>query len=166
MRGLARDAALVPLSRDHHFALRHALWMRRAAADQGADPHDRARAVARDFLGFYRDELVGHIADEEDVVFPVGEGIDAEGTARLRAEHREIADLAARLAVAAEGGDASGGADLRTTLAELASLLDDHVRYEERVYFMNVQERLSPEALRALGEALERHRSERPLRCS
>ena len=49
-RGLKRDPALVPLSRDHHFALRHALWLRRAA---GASDIGAAIRVARDYVVFY-----------------------------------------------------------------------------------------------------------------
>jgi hypothetical protein len=35
-------------------------------------------------------------------------------------------------------------------------MLDDHVRYEERAYFMAVQERLPAARLRGIGEALAR----------
>jgi hemerythrin-like domain-containing protein len=148
--GLKRDPALVPLSRDHHFALRQVLWMRRAsaAADLG-----RAATVARDFLAFHRDELVPHMADEEEALFGRCDRFDREGTERLRREHREIDALTARLRTAAEAGE-----DLRPAMAELASLLDDHIRYEERAYFMTAQERLDPGTLAAIGAAIGRRR--------
>ena len=41
-------------------------------------------------------------------------------------------------------------------MAEIASLLDDHVRYEERTYFMAVQERLPASVLLVIGEAIAR----------
>jgi hypothetical protein len=148
MRGLKRDPALLPLSRDHHFALRQCLWLRRAAA---ASDVAAAARVARDYLAFHRDELVLHIADEEAIVFPAFEAFDEAGTDRLRREHREIDDLTSRLrARLDEGGDP------RPVMAEIASLLDDHVRYEERAYFMAVQERLPAARLRAIGEAIAR----------
>jgi hypothetical protein len=153
MRGLKRDPALVALSRDHHFALRQVLWLRRAAA--GADA-GRAVAVGRDFLAFHRAELVPHMGDEEAEVFPAFEPFDPEATARLRREHREIEALAAQLAaVLDEGRDPAG------VMIEIASLLDDHVRYEERGYFMAVQERLDAAALREVGARLERRRRDR-----
>ena len=148
MRGLKRDPALVPLSRDHHFALRQCLWLRRAAA---ASDVAAAAGVARDYLAFHRDELVPHMADEEAIVFPAFDAFEAAGTDRLRREHREIDDLTSRLrARLDEGGDP------RPVMAEIASLLDDHVRYEERAYFMAVQERLPAGRLRAIGEAIAR----------
>ena len=149
MRGLKRDPALVLLSRDHHFALRHALWMRRAA---GAPDIGAATRVARDYVVFHGDELVPHMADEESIVFPAFEGTDPAGTERLRGEHREIDALTSRLRSRLD----DAASDPRPLMAEIASLLDDHVRYEERVYFMAVQERLPASVLLAIGEAIAR----------
>lgn len=142
-RGLYRAPALVPLSRDHHEALIQALWLRRRAG--------RPEAAAA-FLEFFRGELEGHMADEEDVVLPATEGLDPAGAARIRAEHAELRRLAAAL------GTASG---LAAAMEELARLLHDHVRYEERVFFMGVQAALPAAALEAMGEALEAHRAAR-----
>src|SRR4029450_9975309 len=153
MRGLKRDPALVALSRDHHFALRQVLWLRRAAG--GGDP-GHAVAVARDFLAFHRAELAPHMGDEEAVVFPAFEPFDPEATDRLRREHREIDALAAQLAAALDEGR-----DPATTMNEVASLLDDHVRYEERSYFMGVQGRLDAATLHEVGARLERRRRDR-----
>jgi hypothetical protein len=147
-KGLKRDPALVPLSRDHHFALRHALFMRRAAG--GSDLAAAVR-VAREFIGFHRDELVPHMADEESIVFPAFERFEPAGTERLKAEHREIDALTTRLRSLLDDA-----ADPRPLMAEIASLLDDHVRYEERAYFTAVQERLPAAVMLAIGEALAR----------
>ena len=152
MRGLKRDPALVPLSRDHHFALRQVLWLRRATAGDAS----RTTAAAREFIAFHRAELVPHMADEEAVVFSAFETFDPEGTARLRREHREIDALAAQLADALDQGQ-----DPNPVMNEIASLLDDHVRYEERGYFMAVQGKLDPAALREIGSSLERRRRDR-----
>jgi hemerythrin-like domain-containing protein len=157
-RGLKRDPALVPLSRDHHFALRQVLWLRRATA---AGDSTRTTAAARDFLAFHRAELVPHMGDEEAVVFPAFEAFDAEGTARLWREHRQIDALAAQLADALDKGQG-----LDATMNEMASLLDDHVRYEERGYFMAVQDKLDAAALREIGSRLERRRGDRSVRTS
>ena len=147
-KGLKRDPALLPLSRDHHFALRHALFLRRAA---GASDLAAAARVAHDYVVFHRDELIPHMADEESIVFPAFERFDPAGTERLRGEHREIDALTSRLRSRLEDA-----ADPRPLMAEIASLLDDHVRYEERAYFMAVQERLPASALLAIGEAIAR----------
>lgn len=153
--GLKRDPALVGLSRDHHFALRHALWMRRAST--AAEPGPAATAV-RDFLEFERAELRDHFADEEEVVFPKGDAVDPEGTARLRAEHDEMRAAFGRLRAGLEAGG-----DLRVPAGELAALLDDHVRYEERAYFENLQKRLGESEMQEIGRVLAERRG--PARC-
>lgn len=151
-RGLYRAPALVPLSRDHHEALIQALWLRRRAGEAPA---------AGAFLEFYRDELEGHMADEEDVVLPAAEGVDPAGAARIREEHGRLRTLAASLADTLAGGGSTAAG-----MEELARLLHDHVRYEERVFFMALQDALSAEALAAMGAALEAHREARGLAAS
>lgn len=146
-RGLYRAPALVPLSRDHHEALIQALWLRRRAGQT---------AAAGAFLDFYRAELEGHMADEEDVVLPAAEAADAGGVARIRAEHAELC----RLARALEDAVATGIAIADTTEG-LSRLLHDHVRYEERDFFMRLQSGLSAPALEEMGAALEAHRAAR-----
>jgi hypothetical protein len=146
-RGLYRAPALVPLSRDHHEALIQALWLRRRAGQASA---------ARAFLDFHRDELEGHMADEEDVVLPLSDPVDPAGSARIREEHARLRALSLALATAVEAGDEIG-----PTMEALSSLLHDHVRYEEREFFMRLQAALSPGAMAAMGEALEAHRAAR-----
>jgi hypothetical protein len=107
--------------------------------------------VAREYIAFHRDDLRPHMADEESIVFPAFEGTDPAGTERLRGEHREIDALTSRLRSLLDDA-----ADPRPVMAGIASLLDDHVRYEERTYFMAVQERLPGAVLHAIGEALAR----------
>ena len=137
----------MPLSRDHHEALIQALWLRRGA---GRPP------AALGFLDFYRAELEGHMADEEDVVLPAAEPVDPAGAARIRQEHGEIRGLAAALEAAVAAGE-----EIAATMEGLARLLHDHVRYEERVFFMVVQAALPGDALESMGAALEAHRAAR-----
>ena len=142
-----RAPALVPLSRDHHEALIQALWLRRRAGQP---------AAARAFLDFHHAELEGHMADEEDVVLPVAEAVDAAGCARIRDEHVRLRALVAALQTAVDLG-----ADPEATMQELASLLHDHVRYEERDFFMRLQAALPEATLLSMGDALEAHRAAR-----
>jgi len=151
-RGLYRAPALVPLSRDHHEALIQALWLRRRAGQAPA-------ALA--FLDFHRGELEGHMADEEDVILPLSAPIDAEGSARIRDEHARLRALVAALGEAVEAG-----APLAPTMEGIATLLHDHVRYEERVFFMTLQAALPEHALAAMGSALEAHRAARGIGAS
>jgi hypothetical protein len=151
-RCLKRDPALVPLSRDHHFALMHALALTRS---RGASAEKR-RAVAEDFLAFYERELLGHMADEEEALVPATSQIAAEDVCRLVAEHHGLRERAAHLRqTLAEDGE------VEALLPDLGVLLHDHVRFEERVFFERVQERLTPAALAEVGRAIEAHRAAR-----
>jgi hypothetical protein len=154
-RGLKRHAALVPLSRDHHFALMHALSLRRAAeAPLGHPPGTLATAEA--FLAFWGDELVGHMADEEEALLPFLGDVAADLALRLRAEHEDL-----RLGVALLRQAIADGVDPRPRLREIGDLLHDHVRFEERVFFERVQEGLPEPALREIGRAIDAHREAR-----
>lgn len=153
-RGLRRDPALVALSRDHHGVLVQALALRRAAEPQATAPAVRAAIDA--YLAFHAAEISDHMGDEEDVLLPRAASVDPAGAARIVAEHREIEALAARLRAAQ--GDGPG---VRADLRALGELLDDHVRFEERAFFMRVQAGLDATALADLGAALARRRLER-----
>lgn len=146
-RGLYRAPALVPLSRDHHEALIQALWLRRRAGQP---------AAAASFLDFHRTELEGHMADEEDVVLPLADPVDSAGSARIREEHGRLRHLAASMEAALTAGGA-----LEPSMEDMARLLHDHVRYEERVFFMGLQAALSEPALASMGADLEAHRAAR-----
>jgi len=155
-RGLARHPALVDLSRDHHFALRQALWLRRAADAATADAAIRS---ARDYLDFYRGALLAHLADEEEVLLPLAGHADPAGAERIRAEHRELHALTEALDEALEAR-----ADPRSLGREIGELLDDHVRFEERAFFMAVQNGLSEAGLEDLQKALRVRRNRRSAR--
>jgi hemerythrin len=151
--GLVRDASLVPLSRDHHEALVQAQRLRRSAA---ATLEQRTWDVVKAFLDFYENELLGHFADEEELLLPRTESADPAGAERIRAEHRELHELAGALRAAA-----ADRTEPRPLLRDLGELIDDHVRFEERAYFMAVQERIAPDALAELGRLLLERRSAR-----
>jgi hemerythrin-like domain-containing protein len=152
--GLRRDPALVALSRDHHGVLVQALGLRRAAQPQAGPGAVRGAIDA--YLAFHAAEISGHMADEEGVLLPLAEHVDPGGAARIRAEHREIEALTARLRSAREGDP-----EVRADLRELGELLDDHVRFEERAFFARVQAVLGADGLAELGRALEEHRRRR-----
>jgi hemerythrin-like domain-containing protein len=156
-RGLVRHPALVELSRDHHHVLVQALTLRRAADEPLSDGTTR---VAREALAFHADEIRPHSREEEEVLLPCAEAIDGEGCRRIAAEHREMEDLAARITSALDDGG-----DPRPAMKELGQLLDDHVRYEERGFFENLQRSLDAAALEGLGRRLAEARGTRPRAC-
>jgi hypothetical protein len=154
-RSLKRHAALIPLSRDHHFALMHALDLRRAAeaplrAGRGAT------SVAEGFLAYFQEELIGHLADEEESLLPLTAAVCPREAERLMAEHE---DLRERVAVLRQ--ELQDGIDPRRTMKAIGDVLHDHVRFEERLFFERLQEGLSADQLEAVGKSIDAHRAAR-----
>lgn len=129
---MKRHAALQQLSREHHPALKLAR-LARFAADSG---HALAIAEAAEkIVAAFPEELEPHFQCEENGLLPALAAVGAsELVARTLAEHAELRDLNRRLA--------EPDSDL---LARFATLLHDHVRFEERELFETAQQLLYPE---------------------
>ena len=145
--GLSRAPALVPLSRDHHDALVEVLFLRRGAGRP---------AAGRRFADYFGSEVEGHMGDEEAVVLPAVAAADPAGVERVLREHAALRRVVLDLRRCLDAGEDPG-----RLMEEAAALLHDHVRYEERVFFMGVQAALSPGQLEELGRALEERRAAR-----
>lgn len=141
---MKRSAELTGLSHDHHTALFLAMRLRRS---EMADVDDAVAAFA-DYWATTGDH---HFDEEERVLLPALP-VDSPGwkeaCARVCAEH---ADLRARAAAL----DALRGEQRVAAAHELGARLSDHVRFEERELFVMLEQRLRPEALRAVGEQLD-----------
>jgi hemerythrin-like domain-containing protein len=134
---LKRSEALAPLSRDHQHALYAALRLRRAGAEDVSEAVDH-------FLRFFDDEGRRHFEIEEELILPALPDDDdwAAAVERVREDHAAIRQAAAQAEWTSESAQALG------------TRLNDHVRFEERVLFPIVEERLAPEDLERLGVAV------------
>lgn len=119
---MKRHTALVPLSHDHHHALVRARRLRE---------HGLAEAPA--FLRFFAAETTRHFREEEELVFPLLYADEPDSLREVLLQHHRLRVLARRLR---DGEDVA---------AELAALLENHIRLEEREVFDLVQ-RSTPEA--------------------
>lgn len=136
---LKRRAELHGLSDDHHTALIVAVRCKRAAASGDARALERAWAQvceATDLL------FEPHFGIEEAHLLPalhqLGEGQMAD---RIAAEHTRL-----RAALSQLHPDAAA-------VGSFGELLDEHIRYEERVVFQAVQHRIPDAVMQALAEA-------------
>lgn len=137
---MKRHRALQPLSRDHHVALVAAQRLRRA--DEPAQARDA-------FLAFWREHGAKHFRIEEEVLLPAFAAHadpDAECVARMLIDHARIRAAAARLA-----DDADPPVE---TLHELGTMLERHVRLEEREVFPLIEAALPEAAAERLVEAV------------
>lgn len=147
---LKRDPSLIPLSHDHHHGLLRVFEIRQALRGGDDAPLARQRVITR---AFYVEDLRPHFRAEEEVLVPVlrdHAAVDEAEIERLLDDHRRLGELLDDL-------------DSRTTaLADLADLLERHIRREEREIFAAYQERV-PAAHRAAVEAGLRRILNRPV---
>ena len=146
---MLRDPSLIPLSHQHQHGLALCVLIDRGlhadASDAKADElHDKLAAMVEV-------ELLHHFEVEEGVLFPaVRETIETPKLVdELIAQHREMEDLARRLA-------RSSGADRVALLREFGELLSGHIRVEERHLFQEIQAKLPPEQLAEVGREIDR----------
>jgi hemerythrin-like domain-containing protein len=133
---MKRHTSLIPLSHDHQHGLAEALRLGRAA--ESGTENAFATELAG-FLQFCRRELEMHFADEEQALLPLLARYPAAFSAmigRLVIEHSQLRQLIRDL----ERTHAEGTPDAcRTAAAATATLLTDHIRWEERELFEQVQ---------------------------
>jgi hypothetical protein len=128
---MRRDVRLRELSRDHHHALVLARYIEALCAREAVDAD--AVALVRER---FDSEIRPHFATEDILLDALeGRGVD-ELVSRTRDEHTTMLRLLER----ASTTDAP-------CLCELARLLADHVRFEERELYPACEERLPPEVL-------------------
>ena len=137
---MKRDPRLHALSSDHHHAL--ALARRALQVAEG-----RASTALGDMWEeiheAFKNRLTPHFRIEEEILLPAlkdaGKG---ELVERTLAEHAQIRNCV---------GQTTGG--LASRLREFATLLRQHVRFEERVLFEVAQECLDSSTLDSIAEA-------------
>jgi hemerythrin-like domain-containing protein len=132
---MERSEMLKSLSHDHHQALRVCQLMRRCDVQNASETRDA-------FVRFWQPHQI-HIRIEEDVLFPKFAefgGADHPMIERALAEHTDDGALARQVIESAEPPV--------ETMHELAERLHDHVRFEERELFPEI-ERTVPESERA-----------------
>ncbi len=132
---MKRHETLAPLSRDHHGALILAQLLKKGAPPYKGLP-DEPGGKARYALNFFKASLEEHFIKEEKILLKVKQYHIAieKLTTEIIAEHEQLKKLFGSL------GDTK---DLPGTLDQLGTLLEAHIRKEERVLFPLIQEHCS-----------------------
>jgi quercetin dioxygenase-like cupin family protein/iron-sulfur cluster repair protein YtfE (RIC family) len=143
---MRRHRALIPLSHDHHDALVAARRLRRGADGPELD------AAAAAFLAFFAASAVQHFREEEELLFPcVADAVEArELILRALLEHQRLHAAVAELRQLVTKGIAAPKVAVR--MRELAALLENHVRFEERSLFPLIETLLPEETLAMLAD--------------
>jgi hypothetical protein len=123
---MPRVGALLLLSREHHHSLVMARDARRAAADN--DAAVLAAAIER-IESHWHAVMAAHFEQEERLIEMAKDTLDPVSVNRILDEHSELRRLA------------GGPCELEPTvrLRKFADLASAHVRYEERVFFPQLQ---------------------------
>ena len=135
---IKRSAALATLSREHHEALL-LVWK----IKNGLKNRIELGRITSYCQWFWQHYLDHHFKQEEKVLVPFL-GIGSSLSSRLFTEHAAIKALITSL---------SAGPDI-ALLESLATTLNDHVRFEERILFNAVESLATPEQLKEIGDAL------------
>lgn len=137
-----RNPALIPLSREHHYALVFCRTIRRGA-ERFAHEEAWLAQWCENARRFFQLDLQAHFEAEEAVLFPACRRHQLDAIVdELLAEHRLLEQAFA--------GVQAG------TLRALADQLEAHIRKEERLLFPAVDEQLTAEETPGVQAEIER----------
>lgn len=131
---IKRTPGLQPLSRDHYQGLLLCLKIRKGI-DNGISPERIEEYVH----WFYSEHLLPHFKTEEELLFPIL-GLHHPLIIQAVAEHRDLERMIAADQTSPE------------LLKDIAQKLDDHIRFEERVLFMEIEKVATPEQLQLIAD--------------
>ena len=136
---LRRNENLVKLSKDHHAGLLFCWKIR-----QGIKYHIETNRMIKYVKYFWDHHLAAHFKEEEEFLFPPLKDKEVQ---KALDDHQKIKIFVGKIAV-------TGMEREQGVLLELADTLDNHIRYEERILFPHLQEKLSEEQLKKIGEQI------------
>ena len=134
---IKRHLALQPLSRDHHQGLLLS-WKIRTGFNKGIAV-DRIKKYSD---WFYKIYLTPHFKEEEKYIFPIL-GNDNEMVKKAIAQHRRLERLF------------NSTLEIKKSLSLIEEELEQHIRFEERVLFHEIQEVATEQQLQII---LEHHK--------
>ena len=123
---MSRSGVLLELSREHHTSLVMARDARRTCKSD--DPAILSAAL-RSIEAHWHGLLAEHFEREERLIQAIVDELDSEAVARINAEHAELRLLALGLCTL----------EPAARLQRFGDLLGTHVRYEERIFFPQLQ---------------------------
>lgn len=140
---MKRHPQLQPLSRQHHNGLLMALLLKKGIAK------DASVQEMNHFISLnWEEDLKQHFDLEETILLPAlaGSTFDIHLISRLKEEHAFIRSMVAKAASSLSSKD---------DIIAFHTLLDAHIRFEEKIFFPQAEEVLTEEKLNKIGQALE-----------
>ncbi|HWH63906.1 MAG TPA: hemerythrin domain-containing protein [Ginsengibacter sp.] len=137
---IKRNEHIKKLSKDHHSGLLFCWKIR-----QGLK-HEVPTERIKKYTGyFWRNHLAVHFREEETILFsPLKDDL----VQKALDDHKQIKHQFDKLLDGLAG-------DAKTELMNLANLIDDHIRYEERKLFSHLEKVLNEKQLEEIGKKLD-----------
>lgn len=136
---IKRNENIVKLSRDHHASLLFCWKLR-----QGIKYHSSIERMVKYVQYFWNQHFTPHFKEEEEFLFAplkdktVNKAI--EDHIHIKASVDEIIN--------------QGSENKQEKLSALADMVDEHVRYEERILFPHLEKKLTVEQLENIGSKI------------
>jgi hypothetical protein len=143
-RPLKRNECIKKFSRDHHLGLLFC-WKIRHGLKAGVALNRVCKYVAY----FWQQHLQWHIKDEEKILFS---HLKDRRVQKALNEHKLISAQVQDVINDSENNK-------RKSLTKLADMVDDHIRYEERILFHHLEMKLNKEQLENIGTQIHKQRS-------
>jgi len=137
-----RNEHMKKLSRGHHFSLLFCWKVR-----QGLKMDVAMERIWKYVQYFWQQHLQSHFREEEKTFFaPIKDRMVQRAINEHKLIKRQIESLAN-----------DSGNNERKSLAKIADMVYEHVRYEERDLFPHLEKKLSKEQLEDIGEQIDKH---------
>jgi hemerythrin-like domain-containing protein len=136
---IKRSEHIIQLSREHHFSLLFC-WKVKKGIKKGVTP----KRIINYVLYFWKEHLLPHFS-EEDILF---EHVDDELVQRAYDEHHVINNLVMSL------GSTNNEEDKLDLVIKIVTLVDEHVRFEERELFPHLEAAIEEPVLINIGKKL------------
>jgi hemerythrin-like domain-containing protein len=135
---IKRSKEIAPLSRDHHEGLLLGWKIKKGIANGTS-----VKTISSYVKWFWENHLLSHFKKEETVLI---EYVPADNThvKQMFEEHQQIVNKISEIEKQPN----------EKLLLEFSTLLETHIRFEERVLFNEIEEILNEEQLKNLGEVL------------
>lgn len=144
---MRRHESLMPLSREHHDGLIAAQLIKKGAANYKGMPTD-FKGKSEYIVQFYYQHLIPHFEDEEERLFPLISNIENEIDFLIEEIIREHVEIKNYIKAVEENNHTE------ETLNELGTLLENHIRKEERILFELIQNKLTEDKLQKIKKVL------------
>ena len=137
-----RNEHIKKLSREHHFSLLFCWKIR-----QGLKRDVAMERIRKYVQYFWQRHLQPHFQEEERILFAP---IKDKEVQRAVTEHKYIKQLI-------EGWGGYSKINEQKSLAKIADVVEEHVRYEERELFPHLERKLRREQLENIGKQIQKH---------